>query len=86
MTYEFRAILTRVGSAKVARISGVSGAPSLGKSELMMGLKGAKVPDPQEVVGRVQLLAPGRAAAVEMSARSESFEMDIMASDAIATR
>jgi hypothetical protein len=79
-------MLARVGSAKVARISGVRGAPSLGKSELMIGLKGANVPVPQEGVRRVQLFPPGRAAAAETSARSESFEMDMMASDAIATQ
>lgn len=79
-------MLARVGSAKVARISGVRGAPSLGKSELMMGLKGAKVPDPQEEREGVQLLPPGRAAAAETSARSESFVMDMMASGTIATQ
>lgn len=84
--YELRAMLVRVGSAKVARISGVSGAPSLGKRELMTGLKGAKVPVTQEGGLGVQLLPPGRAAAAETSARSESFEIDMMASDAIATQ
>lgn len=84
--YELRAMLAKVGCAKVARISGVRGAPSWGKRELMMGLNGAKVPVPQEGMGSVQLLPPGRAAAAETSARSESFEMDMMASDAIATQ
>lgn len=79
-------MLVRVGSAKVARISGVRGAPSLGKRELMTGLKGAKVPVPQEGRLGVQLLPPGRAATAETSARSESFEIDMMASDAIATQ
>ena len=52
----------------------------------MMGLKGAKVPVPHEGRGSVQLFPPGKAAAEETSARSESFEMDMMASDAVATQ